>query len=383
VHKFRHCDLSVDVPESDHSLNQAFVESLPSDLKSLSGGLHEAMKSMTRSLFNEKDRDVLNASLTSKSGIVFGSSCSASQRQSAFGTLQGLEFTGFSQRDVRLEDILGIADAEEDKEFDEQSSIWQAPEHDQSASELIAALEGSKVTSQGDLSHSGAELKPFDCSGLSDIPHSFDSEKTNPPDAQQGIDSEQVTNRRGIPLLPLNLLEKPAELQVFCFDESSGRPPQYRSPRREPELKLNISVSINESSITLISECSSLYIEERSRDKIKLKSRGKEDSLLPILNLSIENKSSSRIIQPRIAPTAMLPRVLPIKPPSAPRHGLKNFRGRSLMPAKRLSPLSIPTSPSYRPSLSRGACNEGSVQDKSTSPKLFNRFRMRRFCEQR
>mmetsp|Transcript_16664 Transcript_16664/g.29957 ORF Transcript_16664/g.29957 Transcript_16664/m.29957 type:complete len:644 (+) Transcript_16664:3539-5470(+) len=395
VHKFRHCDLSQEVPESEHSLNQAFVESLPSDLKSLSasGGIRDVMKSLTRSAFNEGNHFNVDdsVSLATNAGLVFGSPSNGSAKASGLNTLQGLEFT-----DVRLEDILGAGTHEEIKTFEDESSIEQLPGHDHinDSCDIMGELDlgeqsdmkGTDLLSQlNQLNEEDQDQKPFDASGLSEIPLSFDSEHTNTPDKHVVVDSEQVTNRRGVPMLPLNKLNmKASKMQIFHFEESSGRAPPYRSPRREPELKLNISVSINnESSITLISECSSsIFIEERSRDRITLKhQRSKDEAILPPLNLSIESKGSShKNSRSRMTPISMLNKNFPAKPTSAPRQGLKNFRGRSLLPAKQLSPLSIPTSPSYRLDGSRISPHDSS-QGRSSSPSLFNRFRMRRYCE--
>lgn len=400
VGQFRHCDLSQEVPESEHSLNQAFVGTLPSDLKSLSGsgGLHGFVKNLTRS-FSDEQPLALEESLSkmTSAGLVFGS-------PSAMSTLNG-EFLGFT-RDVQLEDILGPQGHEEEKTFEDQSSIEKFPDQDQSR-DLSALMADLGDTSEVPLKEmedlgqtAGDDQRTFNFSGLSEVSLSHDTIHTNLPESQRALNSEQVTNRRGIPKLPLNLLQKRKgpDRQIFRFDESSGRAPPFRSPRRESELKLNISVSINnESSITLISECSSIYIEDRSKElpqKHQLKElkrdhflkdlafmhqRSREEIALPPLNMSIESKESShKNSRSRISPIS---RVLPAKPLIAPRPGLKNFRGRSLLPAKLISPLSIPTSPVFRPEGFQVSPHENSSQGRSSSPSLFNRFRMRRYCD--
>lgn len=384
VHKFRHCDLSQDLPESEHSLNQAFVESLPSDLKSLSvsRGTEGALKGLSM-----RDMDQIGYVASPSVATEGGLESLGYPVSNARDPIEAFDFTAFS-RDVNLEDILGAT--EEVKDFQDESSIEKLSDHNSSKSscglisdlEMSAnvALNASRLLDQS----SQSDQKPFNCSGLSEIPLSFDSEHTNTAEGQTAVNSEQVTNRRGVPKLPLNLItkSKPSASQVFQFDISSDRAPPFRSPRREPTYKLNISISLNNESFTLVSEGSSVYIEDRSRERIKLKQQPQRDAaLFPPLNLSIESKGSSHKQSKAFLSPISIPNKVPTRPITAPRQGLKNSRGRSLHPTStNLSPVSIPTSP-YHLGIPRRSMPDDSSQRRSSSPPLFNRFRMRRYCE--
>jgi hypothetical protein len=359
VHKFRHCGLSQDVPKSAASLSQDFQDpSLPSDLKSLTGGL-----------------SAFFATLAKHSGR-------ADDQHEGMGGQ--LELAG--GRDVRLEDMLGEADGV--KDFEGESSIELAPLQDQSVAscELVAALGSREEDSVGAGFTEGRRYADH-FSGLSVSSLSVCSDHTNVPEVSQAASSERVTVRRGVPQLHLNLLEKsrPSGHKKSLFDLSSGRVPLINASR-EVEVRPEISY-FQDSAITPMSENSSKSnAEDRSKGKpaqgtVK-QTRGRDDlsqeKELPPLNLSTE-PSSHKTSKPRITPISMQSKAFPAKPLSSPHRGLKSFRGRLMLRAKQLYPVSIPTSPSYRPDVSSQLNPDGSTQTRSNSP--LNHFRMRRFCE--